>query len=100
MYDADGKRVKATVGITNVNGPGGVRVGFEFRMMQNRYVVTSYGTMMAAGGAAEFGRSSIHAEALLVSQLGFDGGNGMSGFQRAVSIVGASSLAPIAEVVP
>lgn len=87
------------VGVTNPLGPGGLRIGAEFRLRQNRFVVTSYGTLMTAGGADLFGRGVVHKDALLVSRTYFSGGGGVSGFERAQGAVRWSVVGAIAEVV-
>lgn len=88
------------VGWANPWGPGGARIGVEFRMGQDRFVVTSYGTLTGAGGADAFGRQYVHGDALLVSQTGFSGGGGISGFDRAVGVIRWSSVGPLMEVIP
>jgi len=88
------------VGATNPIGPGGLRIGAEFRLTQNRFVVTSYGTLAGSGGASAFGRQSVHRDALLVSQVYFAGGNGVSGFDRAVGAARWSTVGPLTEVIP
>jgi hypothetical protein len=87
------------IGATNPFGPGGLRIGAEFRWTQNRFVVTSYNTLVAAGGAGDFGRLNVHKDALLVSETYFSGGGGISGFERAQGAARWSVVGSIVEVV-
>ncbi len=72
------------VGVANPLGPGGARVGVEFRLPQKVFIVTSRATFETAGGPIPFGLRFVHEDANYKMSVTYTGGGGISGFDRAV----------------